>query len=140
MLMSDSEGSRVGRCVKEKNVSDSNIKVVKDSAVPSVTVATRNTREENVGQSSTGPTTSQSGPDVSFASLLKGSRVGRGVKEKNVSDSNIKVVKDRVVPSVTVATGNTREENVGQSSTGPTTSQSGPDVSFTSLLKGDNEA
>ncbi|GJY51802.1 hypothetical protein Tco_0442649 [Tanacetum coccineum] len=65
----------------------------------------------------------------------KGSRVGRGIKEKNVSDSNIKVVKDHVVPSVIVATGNTREENIGQSSTGPTTSQSGPDVLFASLLK-----
>ncbi|GJZ59871.1 hypothetical protein Tco_0615687, partial [Tanacetum coccineum] len=65
----------------------------------------------------------------------KGIRVGRGVKEKNVSDSNIKVVKDHAVPSVTVATGNMREENVGQSSTGPTTSQLGPDVSFASLLK-----
>ncbi|GJS61883.1 retrotransposon protein, putative, ty1-copia subclass [Tanacetum coccineum] len=40
-------------------------------STPSVIVATRNTQEENVGQSSTGPTANESGPDVSFVSLSK---------------------------------------------------------------------
>ncbi|GKG20221.1 hypothetical protein Tco_0380022, partial [Tanacetum coccineum] len=39
---------------------------------------------------------------------LKGSGVGRGVKEKNASNS--KVVKDGVVPSVIVADGNTQKD------------------------------
>ncbi|GKC35904.1 putative reverse transcriptase domain-containing protein [Tanacetum coccineum] len=40
-------------------------------STPSVIVATRNTQEENVGQSSIGPTANESGPDVSFAFLSK---------------------------------------------------------------------
>ncbi|GKD06712.1 hypothetical protein Tco_1181686, partial [Tanacetum coccineum] len=65
--------------------------------------------------------------------------VGRGVKEKDLNDVNNKEVKDGAVPSVTVASGNTQEENVGQSSRGPTASESGPDVSFASLLNGESK-
>ncbi|GJX78781.1 putative ribonuclease H-like domain-containing protein [Tanacetum coccineum] len=64
------------RGVKEKDLNDVNNKEVKDGAV---TVASRNTQEENVGQSSTGPTTSESGPDVSFASLLNGESKRKGL-------------------------------------------------------------
>ncbi|GJR13472.1 hypothetical protein Tco_0796124 [Tanacetum coccineum] len=69
-------GVGVGRGVKEKDLNDVNNKEVKDGAV---TVASRNTQEENVGQSSTGPTTSESGPDVSFASLLNGESKRKGL-------------------------------------------------------------
>ncbi|GJW19754.1 hypothetical protein Tco_0027190, partial [Tanacetum coccineum] len=67
----------------------------------------------------------------------KGSRGERGVKEKDMHALNNESVKDGVVPSVIVATRNTQEENVGQSSTGPTANESGPDVSFASLSKGE---
>ncbi|GKA77967.1 copia protein [Tanacetum coccineum] len=40
----------------------------------------------------------------------KWSRVRRGVKEKNVNASNLEVVKDCVVPSITVAYGNTQKD------------------------------
>nr|GEW98814.1 hypothetical protein [Tanacetum cinerariifolium] len=40
----------------------------------------------------------------------KGSGGGRGVKEKNVNASNLDVVKDDVVPSVTVSYGNTQKD------------------------------
>ncbi|GJW76322.1 hypothetical protein Tco_0138004 [Tanacetum coccineum] len=69
----------------------------------------------------------------------KGSGMGRGVKEKDLNDVSNKVVKDGVVPSITVASGSTQKQNVGQSSTGLTTSKSGPDVSFASLLKGESK-
>ncbi|GJY17686.1 hypothetical protein Tco_0389177 [Tanacetum coccineum] len=69
----------------------------------------------------------------------KGSGGWRGVKEKSSIASNIEAVKDGTVPSVTVAAGNTQEENVGQSSTGLTASESGPDVSFASLLIGESK-
>ncbi|GJU02367.1 cytokinin dehydrogenase 3-like protein [Tanacetum coccineum] len=49
----------------------------------------------------------------------KGSRGGRGVKEKDANVVNPKVVKDGVVPSVNVASGNTQVKNMGQVSTGP---------------------
>ncbi|GJR90624.1 cytokinin dehydrogenase 3-like protein [Tanacetum coccineum] len=62
----------------------------------------------------------------------KGSGVGKGVKEKDHNDVSNKTVKDGAVLSITVAFGSTQEENVGQSSTGPTASESGPDVSFAS--------
>ncbi|GJZ43666.1 retrotransposon protein, putative, ty1-copia subclass [Tanacetum coccineum] len=52
----------------------------------------------------------------------KGSRGGRGVKEKD----KVVAAKDGAVPFVTVASGNTQEENVGTSSL---------DVSFGSLLR-----
>ncbi|GKC35308.1 hypothetical protein Tco_1047692 [Tanacetum coccineum] len=45
----------------------------------------------------------------------KGSRGGRGVKEKNENVSNIEAVKDGAVPSVTVSSRSTHEENVGPS-------------------------
>ncbi|GJS20883.1 zinc finger, CCHC-type containing protein [Tanacetum coccineum] len=45
----------------------------------------------------------------------KGSGGGRGVKEKNVNVSNIEVVKDGAIPSVTVSSRSTHEENVGLS-------------------------
>ncbi|GKC53948.1 retrotransposon protein, putative, ty1-copia subclass [Tanacetum coccineum] len=48
-------------------------------STPSVIVATRNTQEENVGQSSTGPTANESGPDVSFVSLSKGEPKCKGL-------------------------------------------------------------
>ncbi|GKB39614.1 zinc finger, CCHC-type containing protein [Tanacetum coccineum] len=60
----------------------------------------------------------------------KGSWVGRGVKEKDLNDVRNKAVQDGVVPSFTVAFDSTHEENVRRSSTGPTASESGPDVSF----------
>ncbi|GJX94603.1 hypothetical protein Tco_0349189, partial [Tanacetum coccineum] len=44
---------------------------------------------------------------------------GKGVKEKDANVANLEVVKDGVVPSVTVASGNTQVENMGQVSTGP---------------------
>ncbi|GJT89559.1 beta-caryophyllene synthase, partial [Tanacetum coccineum] len=59
--------------------------------------------------------------------------VGRGVKEKDLNDVSNKAVKDGAVPSITIASGSTQKENVGQSSTGPTASESGPDVSFASV-------
>ncbi|GJV29718.1 putative reverse transcriptase domain-containing protein [Tanacetum coccineum] len=68
----------------------------------------------------------------------KGSRGGRGVKEKNLNALN----KDDVVPFVTVASGINvvlQEENLGQSSTSPTPNESGPDVLFASLLKGESK-
>ncbi|GJX51241.1 hypothetical protein Tco_0278086 [Tanacetum coccineum] len=43
----------------------------------------------------------------------------RGVKEKDANVVSLKVVKDGVVPSVTVVSGNTHVENIGQVSTGP---------------------
>ncbi|GJX21494.1 hypothetical protein Tco_0225939 [Tanacetum coccineum] len=43
----------------------------------------------------------------------KDSRGGRGVKEKNANVLNIEAVKVGDVPSVTVASGSTHEENVG---------------------------
>ncbi|GJZ22325.1 hypothetical protein Tco_0559364 [Tanacetum coccineum] len=64
---------------------------------------------------------------------------GGGVKEKDQNNENNKAVKDGVVPSITIDFGNAREENVGQSSTGPTASESRPDVSFASLLKGESK-
>nr|GEV54302.1 hypothetical protein [Tanacetum cinerariifolium] len=48
----------------------------------------------------------------------KGSGGGRGVKEKSLIASNIEAIKDGTVPSVTVAIGNTQEENVGYSMDG----------------------
>ncbi|GJY58517.1 zinc finger, CCHC-type containing protein [Tanacetum coccineum] len=67
---------------------------------------------------------------------------GRGVKEKNLNNAlNKEVVKDGVVPSVTVASGinvDMQEENLGQSSTGPSGSESETAVSFATLLKGDS--
>ncbi|GJW36320.1 putative reverse transcriptase domain-containing protein [Tanacetum coccineum] len=66
------EWSEGGREVKEKNGNILNKEAVKDGAIPSVTVAYGNTQEDNVGLSSTGPLASESGPDASFASLLKG--------------------------------------------------------------------
>ncbi|GKA77120.1 hypothetical protein Tco_0783581 [Tanacetum coccineum] len=48
----------------------------------------------------------------------KGSGGGRGVKEKDANIANLEVAKDGVVPSVTVASGNTQVENMGQMSTG----------------------
>ncbi|GJT03446.1 hypothetical protein Tco_0824615 [Tanacetum coccineum] len=59
-----------------------NNKASKDGAVSFTTVAYGNTQEENVGQSSTcptGPTASESGPDVSFASLLHGESKRKGL-------------------------------------------------------------
>ncbi|GKA96142.1 cytokinin dehydrogenase 3-like protein [Tanacetum coccineum] len=44
---------------------------------------------------------------------------GRGVKEKDANVMNLKVVKDDVVPSITVVSGNIQVENIGQVSTGP---------------------
>ncbi|GJR50617.1 hypothetical protein Tco_1401138 [Tanacetum coccineum] len=44
---------------------------------------------------------------------------GRGVKEKDMNGSNLEVVKDGVVSSVTVASGNTHVEIMGQPSFGP---------------------
>ncbi|GJS32211.1 hypothetical protein Tco_0530593 [Tanacetum coccineum] len=44
---------------------------------------------------------------------------GIGFKEKIVNALNLEVVKDGVVPSVTVASGSTQVKNMGQSSTGP---------------------
>nr|GEU45875.1 ribonuclease H-like domain-containing protein [Tanacetum cinerariifolium] len=72
-------GRKAIRCVKEKNVSVSNIEAVKDGAVPSVTFGSGNTQEKNVGYSSTSPFTSESGPNVSFASLLKGESMHKGL-------------------------------------------------------------
>ncbi|GJY73629.1 stigma-specific STIG1 family protein, partial [Tanacetum coccineum] len=67
---------------------------------------------------------------------------GGGVKEKDLNDVNNKASKDGAVPFTTVAYGNTQKENVGQSSTcptGPTDSESGPYVSFASLLHGESK-
>ncbi|GJX51611.1 hypothetical protein Tco_0278456 [Tanacetum coccineum] len=49
----------------------------------------------------------------------KGNGRGRGVKEKDTNDSNLEVVKDGVVPSVTVASGDTQVKNMRLSSFGP---------------------
>nr|GEV48984.1 hypothetical protein [Tanacetum cinerariifolium] len=45
----------------------------------------------------------------------KGSGVGRGVNEKDANVANLEVVKDGVVPSVTVASGNTQVVSTGLS-------------------------
>ncbi|GKB14350.1 hypothetical protein Tco_0848273 [Tanacetum coccineum] len=74
-----------GRGVKEKNQNTLNKAAVKDGAVPSVTVVFRNTHEENVGQSSTGPTASESRPDVSFAALLKGKPKCKGLNFRTLT-------------------------------------------------------
>ncbi|GKC80233.1 RNA-directed DNA polymerase, eukaryota, reverse transcriptase zinc-binding domain protein [Tanacetum coccineum] len=49
----------------------------------------------------------------------KGGGRGRGVKEKDTSGLNLEVVKDGVVPSFTVASGNTQVENTRNLSSGP---------------------
>nr|GEZ01526.1 hypothetical protein [Tanacetum cinerariifolium] len=49
----------------------------------------------------------------------KGSGGRRGVKDEDANVENLKAVKDGVVPSVTVASGNTYVENLRQVSIGP---------------------
>ncbi|GKF44318.1 cytokinin dehydrogenase 3-like protein, partial [Tanacetum coccineum] len=44
---------------------------------------------------------------------------GKGIKEKDANVANLEVVKDGVIPSVIVASGNIKVENMGQVSTGP---------------------
>ncbi|GKE81413.1 hypothetical protein Tco_1551413, partial [Tanacetum coccineum] len=103
-----------GGGVKEKDQNNENNKAVKDGVVPSITIDFRNAREENVGQSSTGPTASESRPDVSFASLLKGESKCKGLNfrtlitqaEKGADVSvpleSIRVVSERYVNSAYV--------------------------------------
>ncbi|GJZ99655.1 hypothetical protein Tco_0672206 [Tanacetum coccineum] len=80
------KGSGGGKCVKEKNMNASNIEAVKDGAVPSVTVDSRNVAKEVVSPSVVDETVSKDKQSSLVDTTLGGNRIDVVVPVESIRD------------------------------------------------------